>query len=85
MSNALTQELATLFPDALGIDPPGADVDLIEEGLIDSLALVELLVAIERHFGIEIPPDRLEIESFRTIGLLADLVAECVAIRAEAS
>ena len=46
------------FPEALGIEPPGVDVDLIEEGVIDSLALIELLFAIERHFGIEIPPDR---------------------------
>ena len=75
-----SQELASLFPEALGIDPPGEDVDLIEGGVIDSLALVELLFAIERHFGIEIPPDRLEVERFRTIGRLAELVAECGAM-----
>lgn len=77
----ITQELASLFPEALGIDSPGKDIDLIEAGVIDSLALVELLFAIERHFGIEIPPDRLEVERFRTIGRLADLVAECGAMR----
>jgi acyl carrier protein len=77
----VAQELASLFPEALGIDPPGKDVDLIEGGVIDSLALVELLFAIERRFGIEIPPDRLEVERFRTIGRLADLVTECGAMR----
>jgi len=77
----VAQELASLFPEALGIDPPGPDVDLIEGGVIDSLALVELLFAIERRFGIEIPPDRLEVERFRTIGRLADLVTECGAMR----
>lgn len=81
MNTGIAQELASLFPEALGIDPPGEDVDLIEGGVIDSLALVELLFAIERHFGIEIPPDRLEVERFRTIGRLADLVAECGAMR----
>jgi len=81
VSERVAQELASLFPEALGIDPPGADVDLIEGGVIDSLALVELLFAIERRFGIEIPPDRLEVERFRTIGRLADLVAECGAMR----
>lgn len=85
MSKAVAQELASLFPDALGIDPPAEDVDLIEEGVIDSLALVELLFAIERHFGFEIPPDQLEVERFRTIGRLVELVAERLAIRAEAS
>lgn len=81
MSRQVAQEVASLFPEALGIEPPGEDVDLIEGGVIDSLALVELLFAIERHFGIEIPPDRLEVERFRTIGRLAELVAECGAMR----
>lgn len=81
MSERVAQELASLFPEALGIDPPGKDVDLIEGGVIDSLALVELLFAIERRFGIEIPPDRLEVQRFRTIGRLADLVTECGAMR----
>jgi D-alanine--poly(phosphoribitol) ligase subunit 2 len=81
MTNEIAQELASLVPDALGIEPPGLDVDLIEEGVIDSLALIELLFAIERHFGIEIPPDRLEVERFRTLGRLAELVAECGALR----
>ena len=70
-----------LFPEALGIDAPAEDADLVEEGVIDSLALIELLFAVERHFGIEIPPDRLEVERFRTIGRLAELVVECGAIR----
>ncbi len=81
MNGDIAHELASLVPEALGIEPPGVDVDLIEEGVIDSLALIELLFAIERHFGIEIPPDRLEVERFRTLGRLADLVAECGALR----
>ena len=81
MSKVVAEELASLFPEALGIDPPAEDADLVEEGVIDSLALVELLFAVERHFGIEIPPDRLEVERFRTIGRLAELVVECGAIR----
>ena len=81
MTRNIAHELSSLVPEALGIDPPGEDVDLIEEGVIDSLALIELLFAIERHFGIEIPPDRLEVERFRTLGRLAELVAECGAMR----
>ena len=81
MSRDIAQELTSLVPEALGIEPPAPDVDLIEEGVIDSLALIELLFAIERRFGIEIPPDRLEVERFRTLGALAELVAECGALR----
>ncbi len=81
MRRDIAQELSSLVHEALGIDAPGKDVDLIEEGVIDSLALIELLFAIERHFGIEIPPDRLEVERFRTLGRLAELVAECGTLR----
>ncbi|MEJ7567595.1 MAG: phosphopantetheine-binding protein [Gaiellaceae bacterium] len=83
MSNAIRHELASLFPEALGIAAPADDVDLIEEGVIDSLALVGLLFAIERHFEIEIPPDLLEVDRFRTIERLAELVAECGGLRAQ--
>jgi acyl carrier protein len=48
--------------------------------VLDSLALVELLFAIEQDLGTVIPSDRLEIERFRTLGLLAELVEECRAL-----
>ncbi len=83
MSETLARDVASLFPEALGMEAPSADVDLIEEGVIDSLALIELLFAIERHFEIQIPPDQLELERFRTIERLAELVAECSPLRAK--
>ena len=74
--------LGRLFTEVTGTTPPAADADLIEAGVLDSLALVELLFAIEQELGTQIPSDRLEIERFRTLERLAALVAEC---RAEAA
>lgn len=34
------------------------NLDLFEEGLMDSLAIAELIVAIEETFSITLPPDR---------------------------
>jgi acyl carrier protein len=34
------------------------------------------LFAIEQEFAIEIPPDQLEVDRFRTLERLAELVAE---------
>ena len=34
----------------------------------------------EQELGVEIPPDRLEVERFRTLTALAELVAECRAL-----
>jgi acyl carrier protein len=60
-----------------GSNPPDPDADLLEGGVLDSLALVELLFAIEQQLGIVIPAEKLEVERFRTLARLAGLVAEC--------
>ena len=80
MSEADVARIAELFAAVTSSAAPAPDADLIEGGLLDSLALVELLFAIEQDLGVEIPPDRLEIERFRTLGRLAELVEECRAV-----
>jgi acyl carrier protein len=72
--------LAELFAGVTGSPAPAPDADLVQSGVLDSLALVELLFAIEQELGITIPSDRLEIERFRTLELLAELVGECRAL-----
>lgn len=80
MSEPDVARLGELFAGVTGSPAPPPDADLIESGVLDSLALVELLFAIEQDLGTVIPSDRLEIERFRTLGLLAELVAECRAL-----
>ncbi len=80
MTDPLIPELAGMFADVTGSKPPGPDADLIEGGALDSLALVELLFAIEQELGVEIPVERLEVERFRTLASLAELVTECRAL-----
>jgi acyl carrier protein len=75
-SEAVRRRLERLFVDALNMEPPSADADLIERGLLDSLTLIELLHAIEQEFRIEIPLE-LDIERFRTIERLAEFVSDC--------
>jgi acyl carrier protein len=50
------------------------DADLLGAGLLDSLALVDLLVNIEQEFGLEISLDTLEIDSFRSIDSIAEFI-----------
>jgi D-alanine--poly(phosphoribitol) ligase subunit 2 len=80
MTDTLLGQLSTTFADVTGSTPPSPDDDLIESGVLDSLALVELLFAIEQRHGIEIPTERLEVERFRTLARLAELIAECRAL-----
>ena len=77
MSEPALAQLVTIFADVTGSSPPDPDADLLEGGVLDSLALVELLFAIEQQLGIVIPAEKLEVERFRTLARLAGLVAEC--------
>lgn len=75
MSTILIARVSDTFATALHVSAPRSDQDLIEDGLLDSLALIELLVAIEEEFQIELPLDELEIDRFRTIEQISALVA----------
>jgi acyl carrier protein len=71
----LSPRVRAIFADTLNIDVPSDETDLIEAGYIDSLALVELLFAIEREFAVSVPLDELEIDDFRNVRSIGELVA----------
>lgn len=50
------------------------DVDMFEEDLLDSLAIAELLVAIEEEFGIAISPTKYEKEDIATVNKIMDIL-----------
>ena len=48
-----------------------ADVEKVrylEEGWLDSFDLVDFLTYLEQEFNVELPPEDLQTESFRTLG-----------------
>jgi acyl carrier protein len=63
-----------IFRDTLSIAPPAAEVDIIDAALLDSLGLVTLLFEIEQEIGLQLPLESLEVDDFRSIGLIARLV-----------
>jgi D-alanine--poly(phosphoribitol) ligase subunit 2 len=71
----LSPKVRAIFADTLNIEVPSDETDLIEAGYIDSLALVELLFAIEREFSVSVPLDELEIDDFRNVRSISELVA----------
>jgi acyl carrier protein len=74
--NDLTARIRRLFAGALHIDVPAIDTDLFETGVLDSLAFVELLLQLEREFGLVTTVADLEVENFRSIARIAEFVAE---------
>ncbi len=69
-----SDRIRELFVEALNIEVPSAETDLIESGLLDSLALVELLFEIERRFEVDLSLDELEIENFRTVDRISQFI-----------
>lgn len=68
------QLLFTIFFEKLHIEVPAADTDLVETGVLDSLAFVNLLLCLEQDFGATVPIDELNLDNFRTL----DQIAQCV-------
>ncbi|HEY6402487.1 MAG TPA: acyl carrier protein [Blastocatellia bacterium] len=73
--NGVQQKLIELFAGKLNLEIPSVDTDLVGTGLLDSLALVELLAQLEETFGVLISVDDLELEDFRSINSIAGFVA----------
>lgn len=69
------RRLERVLEDALSIAPPSPDTDILEAGLIDSLAMVTLLFEIEREFGLTVPLDSIDIDDLRTIERVGQLIA----------
>lgn len=69
------RELTELFAKKLSLDVSSVDTDLVETGLLDSLALIELLAQLEERFGVSVSTDDLELENFRSIANIARFVA----------
>ena len=70
----VSERVQQLFLETLNVQVPSEEADLIESGLIDSLALVELLFAIEREFSVSLQRDDLEIENFRSVNRISEVI-----------
>lgn len=51
-----------------------AEVDLLEEGLIDSFQIVNIVMELENAFEIEIDPDFIIPSNFKSISSIAKLI-----------
>lgn len=73
--NAIIERLGALFAESFHMEAPTSDIDLLESGILDSLQFVELLLQLERHFGLRIKIDDIELDDLRTLARIARLVA----------
>ena len=79
IAGSSNERVAAVVADVLGIHAPDSGIDLLETGILDSLALIELIHALELEFGTELPLEELDVERFRTLDTITQLVAEAAA------
>ena len=74
------QKLTELFARKLNLEVSSVDTDLVGSGVLDSLALVELLAQLEETFDVTISIEDLELENFRSIASIAGFVVRRTAV-----
>lgn len=73
---SLHAELRALFSKALGVDVPSPDTDLLATGRLDSVGFVELLMQLEKRFGLRVELDDVEVDHFRSLAAIAAFISE---------
>ena len=63
-----------ILAEKLFVEVESRETDLLQAGLLDSLALIQLLVHLEEKFGVKISLDELEIEDLRSVDSIARMV-----------
>ncbi|GBE52539.1 acyl carrier protein [bacterium BMS3Bbin14] len=78
MDNSLISDIKNIITDTVGRnvipDPLPDDYQLVGN-LLDSLAVTNLIIALEEYFGFIFNDDELSAEAFETVLSLAELVS----------
>ncbi len=59
------------------VEPHLDSTSLISDGILDSLDIMNLIMALEGAFDIEIDPEDVLSENFESVGAIAALVEKC--------
>lgn len=72
--DVICKTLTELFSSKLNLDVPSYDAELLQSGILDSMMLVELLVVIEREFGVTVSIETLDIDQFGSLASIARMI-----------
>ncbi len=71
--------VTAILADDLNLAVPTSDTDLIGERILDSLALVDLVMHLESSFGFTVALEQLDLENFQTVERISQMVAASTA------
>jgi acyl carrier protein len=74
LESDITRNLRGIFSEILQVEVPPDGTGLVSTGLIDSLALVELLFQIEARFEVTVDFEQLESDDFESLKGIEQLI-----------
>jgi acyl carrier protein len=74
LESDIARNLRGIFTEILQVEVPPDGAGLVSKGLIDSLALVELLFQIEERFEVTVDFEQLETHDFETLEAIESLI-----------
>src|SRR5262249_9234159 len=77
--SALEARIRRVFRDKLKLEVPSVDTDLFETAVVDSMLFVDLLLNLQREFGITMALEDIELDNFTSIERITEFVANRVA------
>jgi acyl carrier protein len=73
LRNGFEHRVQRIFRESLELEVE-PDADVIEEGVMDSLVFVQLLVELEKEFQVSVKVEELELDDFRSVTRIARYV-----------
>jgi acyl carrier protein len=68
--------ITAFLRERFSVEPASAHANLIEDGILDSMMFVDLVMFIEERFGVVAALEDLEIDNFATVASVARFVTE---------
>ncbi|HIY91881.1 MAG TPA: D-alanine--poly(phosphoribitol) ligase subunit DltC [Candidatus Companilactobacillus pullicola] len=74
----MKEKIVGILQDVTGLDNVGqdADQDLFKDGVLDSMATVEVLVTLQDDFDIQVPVSEFDRSQWSTVNKIAQRVQE---------
>ncbi len=72
--NSIQSRIARIFTEKLNLQVNQVDMELVETGILDSMGLIDLLVELEKEFGIRISIEEIETDDFRSIAKIEEFI-----------
>jgi acyl carrier protein len=72
--NRIKESLRQFISSSVAVPQLDDDANLFESGIVNSLFAVQLMTFVERTFRIEVTPEDLDIENFKSLNATAAFV-----------